>query len=363
MRIKVMCFVIVLLIYLAGNVVFASRFQVLAPYSCNDENKICVSSGTRNIDGIDVYRDCWEYSYVKTCNYPSKDDCKSYAHCYWAGNRECILKDAYGNCVNLQREFSCERLEEALLEKEKVTEDLTSLEERSKLVCEGVLCIDGNCVDKSYLTNGEMMDSISKLHAAKTMKPDANQNFNLFAGNGQHCSKKVAGYENCCVISGGNGWGRQLGAGCTNDEKILMENRRRNLCIYVGKTKSKELGIKDVTKHYFCCFGNMLDKVMQVEARKQLGKNFGRGGSPDCRGLTMDEIQGLDFSKIDFSEFIDELKVKFAKTYKGPKPDDLEARINGSMKDIQKGDFGDASGDNSAAGWKKGYIDKAGGGR
>lgn len=360
MRIEVIYIVVAIFAALTNNVAFAARFQVSPPYSCTDENKRCLSSGIRNIDGIDVHKDCWEYSYTKTCNYQSKDDCKLYSSCYWVGDRECILKDTLGNCVNLRREFSCERLEDVPIEKEKATEGLVVLQERGKLLCKGVPCIDGNCVDKSYLTNGEMMDAISKLHAAKNMKPDSAQNFNLFAGNGQHCSKKVAGYTNCCAISGGNGWGREVGAGCSRDEITLMQNRKKNLCIYVGKTESKKLGVKDVTKHYFCCFGNMLDKVMQVEARRQLGQNFGSGGRPDCSGLNMDEIQRLDFSRIDFGEFIDELKVKFAKTYKGMKPDDLESRINDSMRNIEKLD-NSTSRDPNAAGWKRNYTDKVGG--
>ena len=47
-------------------------------YPCSDAVKTCVSKGARIVDGFEVHRDCWEWSYVKTCNYPSKNDCRLY---------------------------------------------------------------------------------------------------------------------------------------------------------------------------------------------------------------------------------------------------------------------------------------------
>jgi conjugal transfer mating pair stabilization protein TraN len=192
-----------------------------------------------------------------------------------------------------------------------------------------------------------MMDSISKLHAASAMKPDKDHNFNLFAGNSMHCSKKPVGYKNCCSKSL-KGWGDPLGVKCSKDEIALSELRSKNLCVYAGK---KTTGTKPVhvNKHYFCCFGNMLEKVVQVEGRKQLGKNFGSGGEPDCRGLTMQEIERLDFSKMDFSEFIDELMVKFTGTYNTPNPQERGDSIESHMN-IQKYDGDENNPDNKYTG-------------
>ena len=41
----------------------------------------------------------------------------------------------------------------------------------------------------------------------------------------------------------------------------------------------------------------------------------------------MEEIQRLDFSKMDFSEFMDELMVKFTDTYKTPKTEEVASTI------------------------------------
>jgi hypothetical protein len=90
-----------------------------------------------------------------------------------------------------------------------------------------------------------------------------------------------------------------------------------------------------LTKHKYCCFGQILDKVIQVEGRKQLGKNFGTGGNPDCRGLTLKEIQAIDWNKVDFGEFIEDLKVKFAGSYKTPSADELKNTVEGSLQGIE----------------------------
>ena len=301
--------------------------------SCSDAVKTCVSTGIREVEGFQVYRDCWDWSYVKTCNYPSKNDCRLYSHCYDAGDKGCLLKDSLGNCVNMQREFSCKSWN--VINKENQTARMGFEEKPGKdgLVCKGIPCIDGHCVDKSYETNGEMMDSLSKLYATSNMNPDKDGNFNLFEGSNQHCTKKAIGYSNCCSETP-QGWGKQIGAHCSKDEQTLMKVRSKNLCVYVGAEKKKKAGIHTLTKHKFCCFGNLLDKVIQVGGRAQLGKNFGSGASPDCRGLTLEEIQAIDWNKIDFGEFIEDLKVKFAGRPDLPSASELRGTIEGSMSSI-----------------------------
>lgn len=302
--------------------------KFISSYPCTDSAKTCLSSGERVVEGMKVYRNCWEWGYSKTCAYPSKNDCRLYDHCYAVSNRECLLKDSLGNCVNLLREFSCESWEYTPKEDKQARVDLVEKEGKETLVCKGIPCIDGNCVDKSYFTNGEMMDSVSKLYSASAMKPDKDNNFNLFAGFNSHCSKKAVGYSNCCPNTA-KGWGRQIGAKCTKDEQSLMNLRSKNLCVPVGKEIK---GVrKSIVKYHFCCFGNMLEKVVQVEGRKQLGINFGSGGRPNCRGLTLEEMQRLDFDKMDFSEFINELMVKFAGTYKTPNPNEIKSTIKKHM--------------------------------
>jgi Type-1V conjugative transfer system mating pair stabilisation len=331
--------------------------------NCNNGYKRCIASGMKIIEGIKVTRDCWQYSYDKTCDFPSKNNCRIYEHCYALGDRQCLVQDSYGNCVNMLREFSCKSWEVVSVENRKVRTDLHAKDGPEQLVCKGVPCIDGNCVDKSYETNGEVMDSVSRLYAAKSMTPDKAGNFNLFQGNNMHCSKKPVGAMNCCGI-GQDGWAGKLGVGCTKDEKMLLDMRNKKLCVYAGK---KRTGMEPVhvSKHHFCCFGNMLDKVIQIQGRAQLYPEkvanntlFGTGEKPDCRGLTLDEIKAIDFNKIDFTEFIEDFKKKFLA---GPKIEgigDIEQRIKGSMGGMRDGNDDISNRDNNGSGWHKTLNDR-----
>jgi conjugal transfer mating pair stabilization protein TraN len=233
----------------------------------------------------------------------------------------------------------------AVIESTKVRTGFKEQDGPEGLICKDIPCIDGNCVDKSFVTNGEMMDGISKLYAVSRMKAGNGVNIKLFEGYSSHCSKKATGYSNCCSVSQ-SGWGKNFGAGCSRDEKLLIEKRKQNLCVYVGKEGKQKLGITPVVKHYYCCFGQMLDKVIQVQGRKQLGLSFGSGGSPNCRGLTLDEIE-----RIDFMEFIEDFKLKFFGKYKGPNAGDMGMRIKHNLPSIRQYDRNENNANNNQSGW------------
>jgi hypothetical protein len=77
-------------------------------------------------------------------------------------------------------------------------------------------------------------------------------------------------------------------------------------CHYVGSYCSKRIKYIGCVqkKRTFCCFGSPLARIVQEQGRPQLGKGWGDPKNPDCSGFTIDEFQKLDFSKIDFSEWI-----------------------------------------------------------
>jgi len=58
-------------------------------------------------------------------------------------------------------------------------------------------------------------------------------------------------------------------------------------------------------KKTYCCFGSPLARIAAEQGRIQLGFDFGTAKSPNCRGFTPEEFQKLDFSKIDFSEWLE----------------------------------------------------------
>ena len=329
----------------ASNRIFPAKFEPGFP--CKDTPRRCTDRGKKILDaagnpasrgptGIEITRDCWNYAYQKTCVIPSKDNCNKLAHCYWIRDVLCLLHDRYGNCVNVKKEFNCKTWIPVTKKNEYgVTKFKDKQGEPGNMVCRGVPCLDGNCLDKSYMTNGEMMDSLSKLATASEMKrKNGNGGISLFAGKARHCTKKTAKYSNCCQEVG-KGWGKKIGAHCSKDEKNLAELRGKNLCVYVGKEKRGKL--KAVVKHRYCCFANLLERIVQNQGRRQIGKNFGTPKSVDCSGLTIEDIQKIDFSRIDFSEFIEDVKKQFAVgDRKLPNTDDVKSRIQDSVGQMSK---------------------------
>lgn len=72
---------------------------------------------------------------------------------------------------------------------------------------------------------------------------------------------------------------------------------------YVG---SYDDGIS-TTVRSFCVYENPLARIIMEQAipQPQMQRNFGSPKNPLCAGLTLEELQKVDFSKIDFKEYMD----------------------------------------------------------
>ncbi len=333
--------ILMLSLFSASTKVFAGQKFDARGYICKDlrSHNIesdCIDRGVKEVEGQKVYRDCWNYAYDKLCNFPSKDDCKNYSNCYHVKDDRCLLEvqnntTGRSECVNQLKEFSCPDKANITIEKEKMRMGLRSKDGAPQLICKGdIPCLDGNCVDKSFDISRDMMDSVSKLYAVSEAKSNGLNGAKFFEGRALHCTKKPVEYSNCCKLSSEmEGWGEHLGARCSSAEIELMKIRKENKCVYIEKSGGGGLTGSPV-KHHFCCWNNILNKVIQVEGRKQLGIKMDRS----CRGLSVDELLKLDFSRMDFSEFY--LYIK--KQMKIPNPGDINARVGSSMSNICKFD-------------------------
>lgn len=201
----------------------------------------------------------------------------------------------------------------------------------NKLAGAEIPCLDGNCVDKSYASNGQMMDSLAKLKLANAIKDDGKQGSNLFAGQSMQCRVSGFGYNDCCRVDRSS-WGKSLfGAQCYDEEKSLAKLRGKNLCVYVGSRTGSVFLVGSYRDEFYCCFGQQLDKTVQEQGRRQLGMSFGSSTCPNCRGLSLQEIGKLNWDRIDFSAVATELEVKFRQNNKLPKIKEFEQRIKDSL--------------------------------
>ncbi|MCD8525503.1 MAG: conjugal transfer protein TraN [Gammaproteobacteria bacterium] len=167
-------------------------------------------------------------------------------------------------------------------------------------------CMDGNCTDKSYTQSGSFNDAMSALNAEADAESYQNPD-SIFNGTSESCHEASAGYNDCCKDSG---WGHDINlAHCSAEEKELGEKKEKGLTVYVGEYCSKKVfGVCTEHKKGYCAFQSTLARIVQTDGRqKQLGISFGSGKHPNCRGLTVEELQQVDFAEVDFSDYYTEL--------------------------------------------------------
>lgn len=90
---------------------------------------------------------------------------------------------------------------------------------------------------------------------------------------------------------------------CTANEKILGCKRAKGVCVETDeKCTIKVFGACLQKKSVFCCFDSVLARIIHEQGRPQIGL-----GWRSCRGFYLDEFMQIDFTRIDFSEYVDDL--------------------------------------------------------
>ncbi|MEH3217771.1 type-F conjugative transfer system mating-pair stabilization protein TraN [Escherichia coli] len=261
----------------------------------------CVEpGGTRTVvvDGktYSIHQDCWKWQDTYLTQTETEGTCGEYMK-----NPACTVIRSQcadtvdGFCVSQQVTYSCERKKEG-----------------NGQICGGeFFCKDGSCAQAQTGTSNMFGQAVSALAAVAAAGEDVaelnGENVRAFTGEAKSCKKFAAGFNNCCKDSG---WGQDIGlSSCSSDEKALGKAKEKKLTVYVGEYCSKKvLGVCLEKKRGYCVFDSKLARIVQEQGRRgQLGIGFGSGKSPDCRGITVDELQKLDFGVMNFSDFYDDL--------------------------------------------------------
>lgn len=122
----------------------------------------------------------------------------------------------------------------------------------------------------------------------------------LFAGTAAGCSKPASPNDpDCCSTTG---WGSNPALNlCTASERNLATARNESRAVYIGDTCLQENGSCKAALSVYCVYPDRVTYLFQVEGRRQLGLGFGTPALPDCGGLTEQQVEGIDLTKIDFS--------------------------------------------------------------
>ncbi|MFY9270806.1 MAG: conjugal transfer protein TraN [Candidatus Manganitrophaceae bacterium] len=145
----------------------------------------------------------------------------------------------------------------------------------------------------------------------------------IFNGNGAFCRKTAGGdvTRDCCAMN-------EALLSCNAKEEALQTQRKNGLCHEVGTYCSRcalggEPGCNGIGNFCversagFCCFGSKLGRILQEQGRPQLQAfapdgqwdlDTGDGISPNCAGYSPTQLQMLDFSRINLSEYFGDIQ-------------------------------------------------------
>lgn len=175
-----------------------------------------------------------------------------------------------------------------------------------------LICASGECDQIKNDKANSFQKAVSALAAVAAAGEDVAElndiNVRAFTGQRYTCRKAAAGFSNCCKSGG---WGSDVGlAHCDSEEKALGKAKSRNLTIYVGSyCSNKVLGVCLQKKEAYCVFDSKLAKIVQEQGRGgQLRIGFGSAKNSDCRGITVDELQAINFDRLNFADFYSDLE-------------------------------------------------------
>lgn len=129
---------------------------------------------------------------------------------------------------------------------------------------------------------------------------------------------------------------------CDAEDQEVAMARGQRLCRYVGSTCEKSvggLGCVETAQHYVC-FNSRLARILNEEGREQLGRGWGAPDSPDARGFTVEELEALDFTQMDLSEFVADVVKEAAKHAEGITADEAAARAEERIEEMLAGKLG-----------------------
>lgn len=291
-----------------------------ATHECKLIKEECLDDKPHIINGETITRSCWKYQYTYSCQYPVQVSCEPLLKRGCSPlNSKCIfsIKEQLDDrCYIWEQKYQCPILEDKVQQTTKY---------------ERPFCLQGECFSTDYPPNNEMLESVAQLDIFAQMQQDVRSDLNyIFKGGAQGCNRLCLTFKDCCDLSG---WGKSLGlVGCSSEEKQLADNRQKGLCVEVGTYCAERVPITGIClrkKTNFCCFQSKLTKSIQTQGRAQLNMNFGTAENPDCRGLTVDEIQRIDFSKLDLTEAFSDLKPQ------AKDPNSLNQKLQQKLKDLQ----------------------------
>lgn len=268
----------------------------LSNKTCSYQSETCLeANATHVLEGVPVTRACWEYEFNYLCKTNSAENRCSLLRDQGCEQIGSVCKEIIsGGCVLFSQTYRC---------------PIKKCNETG-VVCNGdTYCLTGDCITHNKEYDPDFQKSISALSTVNEAAKKFDGNI-IFTGHHKTCNSDVIGFADCCKD---DGWGVDIHlAQCSQEEKELGKAKENKQTVYIGSYCDKDaLGVCITHRKAYCVFSSKLDRIIQQQGRQgQLNISFGTGEHSNCRGITPDELQRINFDLIDFSDFYEDIYQK-----------------------------------------------------
>ncbi|WP_131778972.1 conjugal transfer protein TraN [Legionella bozemanae] len=260
-------------------------------------NSCLEPNATKFFDGVAITRPCWGHGSNYQCSYLENSYCMPWLEAGCSQVDSKCLNASNGLCTRFLQTFSC----------------MTQVCFPEKTICpDKIPCSDGACDLSFEEESDDAAEGLSRLGALAGVASDvATKQVRsgvpaIFTGTNSTCRKVVANTRNCCH-------GSYQMTHCSDDEKRLAKAKEECRAYKVGTFCAlKKLGLCLEEKESWCVFPTKLASILQIQGRfYQLGIHFGWAKDEDnkanCRGITPEELERINFSALDLSPITQEL--------------------------------------------------------
>ncbi|ETO91984.1 type-F conjugative transfer system mating-pair stabilization protein TraN [Legionella oakridgensis] len=263
-----------------------------------DSSQSCLEPNqTKVIGGISIKRSCWGRGYDYQCAAVDESACTPLINQGCSQTGSTCVQAKVNRCERYSQTFSC----------------MQQFCMPEKTVCPGKIgCSEGQCDSSKSEASDDMAEGLSRLGALAGVAGDVSANQvksgtpAIFTGTARECKKYPLGFRDCCTDSGWGDWVKH----CPQDLQVLQRAKQENRVVYLGSYKNHKLGARHYT---YCIFPTKLASIVQIQGRGgQLGIPYGTAEYPNCRGLTPEELERINFAALDLSPIQQELIARMA---------------------------------------------------
>jgi conjugal transfer mating pair stabilization protein TraN len=158
--------------------------------TCQMQSSICTDGpSTRNINGLDVTRSCWNTTDTYACAGPMTDNCaalRTNTNCRETSSY-CMDSTSAGSCNTTEHVYTCGA--------PSVSNTATNCSTRQ-------FCFGGTCFGAGSTPDRDLNAVIASMETTRQAT-----NYSLFKGEADFCGKPLGGLVNCCKSSPGGGGG------------------------------------------------------------------------------------------------------------------------------------------------------------